>query len=532
MAGKIAIVVLVMSALFYSGVHSEGVKITSINHSDFTEKQGEAAKIICAINVAQKICVFNSPSGTPYGVIEGAKYEKDRIKGLITTNPNECGLEIQNIEEKDNGEWTCTLTGLGPDDGNLESASGKIRVVVANPPTDLYLEKEGERVTDRVQMNLDSGKQTTVNCVTSGARPAPKFIWYIGNDKLNANTEVIEENGLVKSSLEYNADPIHNGQQLKCEIEHMGYTTQALADSENEVSAELDLTFKPEPAPKPEVFYNQKIGAVQTVMIKFKANPAPTEGTWKIGETEVAVGGDQGSFKSSSFQVGDVEGDHTVQLTFTMTEDLARKPYTLQVKNALGEQTYAFELASSKIPEPADSSKSSPTANENIDKGGATVVGIVVVVVVIIIIAGITIFARAKSILCFKAKARSDDDAERAVDKEGSDTESAEDTTATKDEAKPEEEAKKDDKKAAGPTVVARMSNLFAAVKKSVKKPKENKYTAETPESEMKLHDNEEKKEGDDQVLYADLDKSALGSGTNAPADGESTEYAEIRPQN
>lgn len=54
MAGKIAIVVLVMSALFYSGVHSEGVKITSINHSDFTEKQGEAAKIICAINVAQK----------------------------------------------------------------------------------------------------------------------------------------------------------------------------------------------------------------------------------------------------------------------------------------------------------------------------------------------------------------------------------------------------------------------------------------------------------------------------------------------
>ena len=68
-----------------------------------------------------------------------------------------------------------------------------------------------------------------------------------------------------------------------------------------------------------------------------------------------------------------------------------------------------------------------------------------------------------------------------------SDTESAEDTTATKDETKPEEEAKKDDKKAAGPTVVARMSNLFAAVKKSVKKPKENKYTAETPESEMKV---------------------------------------------
>merc|ERR1711902_250969 len=115
-------------------------------------------------------------------------------------------------------------------------------------------------------------------------------------------------------------------------------------------------------------------------------------------------------------------------------------------------------------------------------------------------------------------------------DKEGSDTESAEDSTATKDETKPEEEAKKDEKKAAGPTAVARMTNLFAAVKKSVKKPKENKYTAETPESEMKLHENEEKKEGDDSVVYADLDKSALGSGNRdrANVDSESTEYAEI----
>ena len=69
-----------------------------------------------------------------------------------------------------------------------------------------------------------------------------------------------------------------------------------------------------------------------------------------------------------------------------------------------------------------------------------------------------------------------------------SDTESAEDTTAAKDDAKTsEEETKKDEKKSTGPTVVARMSNLFAAVKKSVKKPKENKYTAETPESEMKV---------------------------------------------
>jgi mRNA deadenylase 3'-5' endonuclease subunit Ccr4 len=118
------------------------------------------------------------------------------------------------------------------------------------------------------------------------------------------------------------------------------------------------------------------------------------------------------------------------------------------------------------------------------------------------------------------------------VDKEGSDTESAEDTTG-KDEADKTtgEEPKKDDKKPSS-GVVARVSTLFAAVKNSVKKPKESKYS-ETPESEMKLHDNEEKKDAEnDNVVYADIDKSALDSGTRKETvESEKTEYAEIKPQ-
>merc|ERR1712214_24123 len=123
---------------------------------------------------------------------------------------------------------------------------------------------------------------------------------------------------------------------------------------------------------------------------------------------------------------------------------------------------------------------------------------------------------------------------EQAVEKEGSDTESAEDTTVGKDETDDKtngNDEKKDDKKAG---MVSRVTNLLSAMKKTVKKPKDGiKYTAETPESEMKLHENEEKKEGEnDNVGYADLDKSALGTGTRREsAEKESTEYAEIKPQ-
>ena len=48
-------------------------------------------------------------------------------------------------------------------------------------------------------------------------------------------------------------------------------------------------------------------------------------------------------------------------------------------------------------------------------------------------------------------------------------------------------EENKDDKKSAASGMVNRVSNLFAAMKKSVKKPKDSKYSAETPESEMKV---------------------------------------------
>ena len=69
-----------------------------------------------------------------------------------------------------------------------------------------------------------------------------------------------------------------------------------------------------------------------------------------------------------------------------------------------------------------------------------------------------------------------------------SDTESAEDTTVGKDETDDKtngNEEKKEEKKAG---MVSRVTNLLSAMKKTVKKPKDSiKYTAETPESEMKV---------------------------------------------
>ena len=55
---------------------------------------------------------------------------------------------------------------------------------------------------------------------------------------------------------------------------------------------------------KPWVFYGLKEDHQETVRIKFKANPRPTEGKWMIGDVAVPVGGSEADFKSTDFTAG------------------------------------------------------------------------------------------------------------------------------------------------------------------------------------------------------------------------------------
>ena len=156
-------------------------------------------------------------------------------------------MKITSVEEDDNGKWECSIAGKGAK-APLH-LQGFINVVVALPPKEIYLEQDGNRIDGSVDLNLDSQRQSFIDCVAEGGRPSPSFNWYIGEQKLNANIEPSEEpneNGVIlyKSQLEYNADPKHNAQNLRCEVIHMGYTTQQLSDSQNIVSASLNLQCK------------------------------------------------------------------------------------------------------------------------------------------------------------------------------------------------------------------------------------------------------------------------------------------------
>ncbi len=87
-----------------------------------------------------------------------------------------------------------------------------------------------------------------IDCVAIGSRPKPIFSWFIGDTKLNAETTESRENyddaaekGDYVSTLTYHGDTRHNGQDVRCEVEHGGYTAQQIEAGENKQMRKLDL---------------------------------------------------------------------------------------------------------------------------------------------------------------------------------------------------------------------------------------------------------------------------------------------------
>merc|ERR1739838_1155151 len=149
------------------------------------------------------------------------------------------------------------------------------------------------------------------------------------------------------------------------------------------------------------------------------------------------------------------------------------------------------------------------------EAGSGPVIAIVIVALIIIVVIVVAVIARSQGMLCFADPPKTEEDKEKAVEKEEGDTESAEHVEGAKDEkdaASVEEGAVtiNNNKK----SVTARVTSLLSAMKKTVgskkekytesesevKVPRPRKISQISPSSDLKLlQESEEKKEGDEE---------------------------------
>ena len=57
-----------------------------------------------------------------------------------------------------------------------------VKLAIGNP--DPFLKKLVFVITGPIEMNLEKTNQSNIQCIATGARPAPNFKWYIADELL------------------------------------------------------------------------------------------------------------------------------------------------------------------------------------------------------------------------------------------------------------------------------------------------------------------------------------------------------------
>lgn len=504
----------------------------SVGNPSIQVKQGEDALLSCDTKESILFCTFTSPTGEIFNMIPDLKY-KQRYEFHGENTQEDCGIKITDVQDEDNGDWKCDIT-VKDESGSAKKGEGQANVLVIKAPTAVSIAEGSEMVLTLPQ---DETKQVT--CLAEGGRPRPTFSWMLRTEGKGEEAGSEEAyNGAVEDVeggqvITYTTQPEDHGKFLVCVVNHAGFGEEAITQGLNKVEVKLDIRFKPVATSKSHKVWSMKLGESFDILLGFKAHPEPTELYWEMHDgTTVAQGSSNGRYTSALLIAGPHEGHFTAKLTIdkVLKED-GETTNKLIVKNTLGETTYDFVMGIGERPPP-------------VEKGSGPVIAIVIVALIIVIVIVVAVVARAQGVLCF-ADPPKEEDKEKAVEKEeGSDTESAEAADGAKDEkdaeaATPEtsDEEPVINNNTTKKSVTARFSGILSAMKKTVSK--KEKY-AET-ESEVKLQESEEKKDGaedaaekkDDSIVYADLDKSAMSEGKrpSITVENEKSEYAEISPQ-
>jgi len=471
-------------------------------------RTGDEAKLSCTTSSDIQFCAFTAPDA-------GEDESTD------------CAVKIANVAEKDNGEWKCSITTIK--DGQGVTVENAVTVIVSRPPSDVHMEVDDSAVSTLV-VDFRQSKSKKISCIADGARPAASFSWTLGEDRFEGRVEdqeaVRHQDGTVRQVqvLHYEADPAHNGKAISCIVDHKGFSRQDIEMNKNMATVDLDIQFQPVAADKPQSFYNLQVGEKKEILISFRAHPRPTQVFWTMYDKSQVMEGAESlnkRYTADVLQYGPNDGMFTARLTVAeVMEEDAGSNNELSVTNELGTTKYPFTLSLGDRPA----------------AGTGPVIAIVIVAIIIIVVILVAVIARSQGLLCFADPPKSEEDKEKAVEKEeGSETESAKGEEPAKDET--DEAAIEDgengeiiNNNTKKSSMSSRMTSLLSAMKKQVSR--KEKYTEASGES-GELHEGKENgvetDERKDDITYADLDKSAMTSATVA-VENEKTTYADIKP--
>ena len=224
-------------------------------------RMGSTATLLCQSSEPLQSCTWVTPSGSTYTLGSGQQAEAGRLKHHVSGDAErDCGIQIEIVEEKDVGQWTCNV-GVLLKDTEVVSATGKASLNIAIAPQTVTLTPFGDAA-------MESKNKQPVQCVVANADPRPVFTWYVGDEELvgyeteDAQTDAEGETPTWTQTLMYTPRSTHVNQTLRCVIEHVGL------DEADRKEAAFSLSFTQDDvnAAKVAEENEEATGAMETIL--------------------------------------------------------------------------------------------------------------------------------------------------------------------------------------------------------------------------------------------------------------------------
>lgn len=183
---------------------------------------GAEAKLMCQSSEPIRSCTWTTPYDGVFSLESGLRAESGRLEFFAEDETKDCGILISTVEEKDYGQWTCSVGVV--ENGEITTANGQSFLFKASKPEEIVISAP----TNNGSIDID-GSEKEISCKITNARPEPIVSWYIGQEELvgyetrgSLTKETTETTPSFTQTLVYRPKKEHANQTLKCVIDHVG----------------------------------------------------------------------------------------------------------------------------------------------------------------------------------------------------------------------------------------------------------------------------------------------------------------------
>uniref|UniRef100_A0A452T2I5 Cell adhesion molecule 3 n=1 Tax=Ursus maritimus TaxID=29073 RepID=A0A452T2I5_URSMA len=190
---------------------------------------------------------------------------RDNRIQLVRSTPHELSISISNVALADEGEYTCSIF-------TMPVRTAKSLVTVLGIPQ--------KPIITGYKSSLREKETTTLNCQSSGSKPAAQLTWRKGDQELHGEPTRVQEdpNGktfTVSSSVTFQVSREDDGADVVCSVNH-----ESLKGADRSTSQRIEVLYTPTAKIRPDPPHPRE-GQKLLLHCEGRGNPVPQQYLWE-----------------------------------------------------------------------------------------------------------------------------------------------------------------------------------------------------------------------------------------------------------